>query len=110
MGDQRNGLKWVHSHISKFNGDNDYITLGGGSAGGRSVMNHMTHSESYDYFKNALTIGPAAIPYWKTSEVDEIFTRIYGHIRRVSNWTVVSYWSRDIKTYALFETLSKYCQ
>ena len=110
MGDQRNGLKWVHSHISKFNGDNDNITLGGGSAGGRSVMNHMTHSESYDYFKNALTIGPAAIPYWKTSEVDEIFTRIYGHIRRVSNWTVGPYWSRDIKTYALFQTLSKYCQ
>ena len=110
MGDQRNGLKWVHSHISKFNGDNDNITLGGASAGGRSVMNHMTHSESYDYFNNALTIGPAAIPYWKTSEVDEIFTRIYGHIRRVSNCAVVSYWSRDIKIYALFETLSKYCQ
>ena len=81
----KHGMKWIHSHISKFNGDTDNITLGGGSAGARSVMNHMTHSDSYDYFNNALTIGPAAIPYWKTSEVDEIFTRIYGHIRRVSN-------------------------
>ena len=85
MGDQRNGMKWIHFHISKFNDANDNITLGGGSAGARSVMNHMTHSDSYDYFNNALTIGPAAIPYWKTSEVDEIFTRLYGHIRRVSN-------------------------
>ena len=90
MGDQRNGLKWIHSHISKFNGDNDNITLGGASAGGRSVLNHMTHSASYDYFKNALTIGPAAIPYWKTSELDTIFERIYAHIRRVSKLTFVS--------------------
>ena len=90
MGDQRNGLKWIHSHISKFNGDNDNITLGGASAGGRSVMNHMTHPASYDYFKNALTIGPAAIPYWKTSELDTIFERIYAHIRRVSKLAFVS--------------------
>ena len=80
MGDQRNGLKWVHSHISKFNGDNENITLGGASAGARSVMNHMTHSDSFGYFKNALTIGPPAIPYWKKSEVETIFGRIEGAI------------------------------
>ena len=83
MGDQRNGLKWIHSHISKFNGNNDNITLGGASAGARSVLNHMTHSDSFAYFNNALTIGPQAIPYWKISEVKEIFERIYGHIRTV---------------------------
>ena len=80
MGDQRNGLKWVHSYISKFNGDNENITLGGASAGARSVMNHMTHSDSFGYFKNALTIGPPAIPYWKKSEVETIFGRIEGAI------------------------------
>ena len=82
MGDQRNGLKWIHSHISKFHCDNDNITLGGASAGGRSVLNHMTHSESFQYFNNALTIGSQAVPYWKISEVEEIFSQIYGHIRR----------------------------
>lgn len=80
MGDQRNGMKWIYSNISKFNGDNENITLGGSSAGGRSVMNHMTSPDSFNYFNNALTIGAQAVPYWQKSEVEEIFKRIYGHI------------------------------
>lgn len=82
--DQRNGLGWIHENIGNFNGNSDSITLGGGSAGGRSVMNHMTNEDSYGYFSNAITIGAPGIPFWSKSQATEIYNNIYNKINEVN--------------------------
>ena len=74
--DQRLGLKWVHDHIAKFNGNENDITLGGASSGGMSVMVHMTSPASHAYFHNALVIGPPQINFWNETEA----TMAYGFI------------------------------
>ncbi|RDW58233.1 carboxylic ester hydrolase-11 [Coleophoma cylindrospora] len=40
--DQRKVLEWVQSHISKFGGNPNHVTIGGDSAGGASVDLHLT--------------------------------------------------------------------
>ena len=66
--DQRMGLEWIKNHIGKFNGDANDITLGGASAGGMSVLIHVTSPESHHLFHNALVIGPPQIKFWSAEE------------------------------------------
>ncbi|KAL6866461.1 hypothetical protein ACO1O0_002572 [Amphichorda felina] len=46
--DQRKALEWVQEHISKFGGDPDHVVIGGTSAGGASVIFHMTSENGTD--------------------------------------------------------------
>jgi len=62
------GLKWIKDNISKFNGDDEDITLGGASAGGMGVMIHITSPESHHLFHNALVIGAPQAPFWTEEE------------------------------------------
>ena len=74
--DQRLAMKWVHDHISSFNGDAEDITLAGASAGGASVLIHLTHEDSYDFYKNAIVMSATTTPYWS----EEDATTGYGYI------------------------------
>jgi len=72
--DQRMGLQFIHENIAKFNGDNTKITLGGGSAGGYSVLYHLTHVDSHAFFKNVLVIGPPNIKWWSAEEASQVYS------------------------------------
>ncbi len=62
--DQQAGMRWVKRNIVAFGGDPDNITIGGQSAGGGSVLNHLTSPQNRDLFQKAIIQSG-------------IFTRIY---------------------------------
>ena len=64
--DQLAGLKWVKRNIASFGGDPDNITIAGQSAGGGSVLNHLTSESSIGLYQKAIILsGIIAFPYIK---------------------------------------------
>ena len=64
--DQLAGLKWVRRNIANFGGDPDNITIAGQSAGGGSVLNHLTSKASIgNYSKAVILSGLIQFPYMK---------------------------------------------
>ncbi len=62
--DQLAGLKWVKRNIASFGGDPDNITIAGQSAGGGSVMNHLTSKSSIGLYQKAIILsGMISFPY-----------------------------------------------
>lgn len=52
--DQQCALKWVFENIESFGGDSKKITIGGQSAGGGSVLCHITNADSRKFFSRAV--------------------------------------------------------
>lgn len=64
--DQQAGLKWVKRNIAAFGGDPDNITIAGQSAGGGSVLNHLTARSSIGLYNSAVILsGIIQFPYEK---------------------------------------------
>ena len=64
--DQQAGLKWVRRNIAAFGGDPDNITIAGQSAGGGSVLNHLTAKSSIGLYEKAVILsGIISFPYIK---------------------------------------------
>ena len=62
--DQQAGIKWVKRNIAQFGGDPDNITIAGQSAGGGSVLNHLTSESSIGLFNKAIILsGIIQFPY-----------------------------------------------
>lgn len=57
--DQQAGIKWVKRNIAAFGGDPDQITIAGQSAGGGSVMLHLTSPQSEGLFQRAIVVSGA---------------------------------------------------
>ena len=55
--DQLAGLKWVKRNIAAFGGDPDNITIAGQSAGGGSVLNHLTSESSIGLYRKAIILS-----------------------------------------------------
>lgn len=55
--DQNFALQWVKRNISAFGGDPDNITIGGQSAGGRSIQVHLTSPLSEGLFQKAIIMS-----------------------------------------------------
>ena len=77
MLDQLAGLKWVKKNIASFGGDPENITIAGQSAGGGSVLNHLTSRSSIGLYQKAVILsGIIQFPYIPDSvispkEIDE---------------------------------------
>lgn len=64
MLDQLAGLKWVKNNIASFGGNPDNITIAGQSAGGGSVLNHLTSRASIGLYQKAVILsGIIQFPY-----------------------------------------------
>jgi len=62
--DQRMALEWVQTNIGRFGGDAAKVTLTGQSAGGISVLTHLTSPKSYGLFQRVVVqSGPAMTLY-----------------------------------------------
>ena len=57
--DQQQALLWVKEHIGKFGGDPDQVTIAGLSAGGGSVLHHLTAygRKETSLFKRAISLS-----------------------------------------------------
>ncbi|WP_161879759.1 carboxylesterase/lipase family protein [Alkalibacterium sp. MB6] len=55
--DQKTGMEWVKRNIHAFGGDPDNITIGGQSAGGGSVMHHLTAPQNEGLFNKAVVLS-----------------------------------------------------
>lgn len=61
--DQRQAFKWVQKHIRQFGGDPGHVTIGGASAGGGSVVFHLTaYGGRNDNLFHAAAAESAAFP------------------------------------------------
>ncbi|KAJ8034900.1 Acetylcholinesterase [Holothuria leucospilota] len=60
--DQHQAMTWVKTHISKFGGNPEKITLFGQSAGAGSVGFHILSPHSRDLFNNGILMSGS--PYW----------------------------------------------
>jgi carboxylesterase type B len=75
--DQRFALEWVQSYIGLFGGDKNNVTILGESAGGSSVIAHITAyggSKGDSPFKRAIPQSPYQVPNYPTtsSSLDSI--------------------------------------
>ena len=75
--DQRAALQWVNQHIASIGGDPTDVTITGCSAGGQSVLVHLTSPQSWPYFQKALTFSaPIGLPYKTKEEVTPFYNQI----------------------------------
>lgn len=64
MLDQQAGIKWVVKNIKAFGGNPENITIMGQSAGGGSVLNHLTSKSSIGLYQKAVILsGAIRFPY-----------------------------------------------
>ncbi|KAF6759858.1 Alpha/Beta hydrolase protein [Ephemerocybe angulata] len=73
--DQQFALQWVQSHISKFGGDPEKVTIWGQSAGGGSVLQHLIANggKTHPPLFRAAMLSSAFLPsqYWYNDHIPE---------------------------------------
>ncbi len=87
--DQRLALQWVHDHIHLFGGDPDKVTVMGESAGGGSIMHHITAyggtppPMQETHFQRAIMQSPAYIPIPDFPNQDLIYSQVLGNASEI---------------------------
>ncbi|KAM0446022.1 hypothetical protein ACHAPV_004728 [Trichoderma viride] len=78
--DQRFALQWVQDNIHLFGGSKERVTLMGESAGGGSVLLHMTanHGKGSGLFSQAIPQSPATIPTMQA--VDDGYSQFLSYL------------------------------
>ncbi|WP_237266938.1 carboxylesterase family protein [Thermoclostridium stercorarium] len=67
--DQQAALRWVKRNIAAFGGDPDNITIGGQSAGGGSVLFHLTSPQNKGLFQRAIIQSGVFTPLYAGNPV-----------------------------------------
>ena len=82
--DQRAALRWVQSNIARFGGDPRRVMLGGQSAGGASVYDHLVRPRSWGLFARAVAMSGAFSLILPQPE-PEAFERTYEVVVNATN-------------------------
>lgn len=75
--DQRKALEWVQNYIHLFGGDASRVTVMGESAGGGSILHHITAyggEKDSPQFQQAILQSPAYVPRPYTSQAEDSFS------------------------------------
>jgi len=72
--DQQAGLRWVKRNIAAFGGDPDNITVGGQSAGGGSVLIHITSPKNKGLFQKAIIQSGVFAPLYPNNRLPRLNT------------------------------------
>jgi len=70
--DQQAGLRWVKRNIAAFGGDPDNITIGGQSAGGGSVLLHITSPKNKGLFQRAIILSGVFAPLYPNNRLPRL--------------------------------------
>ncbi|GMT05138.1 hypothetical protein PENTCL1PPCAC_27312, partial [Pristionchus entomophagus] len=104
--DQQLALKWVHTNIDQFGGDNSRITLFGESAGAASVNMQMLSEKSTPYFHRAIIQSGSATAPW-AMETTERTVVVYNVMKCEGEHTNMAFHEMDInKIYKCFMSAS----
>lgn len=77
--DQRLALTWIQEHASLFGGDPSRVTVMGESAGGGSIMHHLTAyggTKGAPLFQRAILQSPAYVPRPYASQAEDSFAAL----------------------------------
>ena len=93
--DQQKALQWVQEHIEKFGGDPNQVTIAGLSAGGGSVLHHLTaygHTEG-TLFQRAISFSGGWQPVTNRETAESTFRKFmqdYNHVSTLDELRQVS--------------------
>lgn len=79
--DQKFALEWIQKNIHLFGGDPDDVTVFGESAGGGSIMHHLTAYAGREKFpaKRAILQSPGWLPQVSNYQLEEQFKRFMNY-------------------------------